>query len=246
MRLLSCLSILLCGLVGMSADAGPWPREPGGIFLSLSVERDRDGNRYDSLYAEYGRTARTTLGFELGHSNLGETSTMLWWQRPLDDGQGPDRLVFAVGSGALKRDGRAMPQVQLGLGWGRGLDAVPLLRQIRWSGWLSADARLRVTAAMKDEDELARLAEEGSSALDYLTPKSTAKVDVTLGLRPRETTMLIGQLRLERGKDIGKRSKLALSVVQDVIGPVKLQAGVLEPVSGGGERAFILGSWFEF
>ena len=76
-----CLALLIAGSV---AEAGPWPREKGEIFLSFSEERDREGNSYTGLYGEYGLNPRSTLGFELGHSNAGETSAMIWWQRALD------------------------------------------------------------------------------------------------------------------------------------------------------------------
>ena len=84
-------------LAGPAAEAGPWPRAPGTKFLSLSVERDRESNSYTGLYAEYGMDARNTLGFELGHTNVGETSAMIWWQRALDDGSGPNyRRIFSA------------------------------------------------------------------------------------------------------------------------------------------------------
>lgn len=78
---------LLAALPGV-AQAGPWPREPGGVFTSLSAERDRNGNLYSGLYAEYGLNPRNTVGVEIGRASVGETTGLIWLQRALDAGEG--------------------------------------------------------------------------------------------------------------------------------------------------------------
>ena len=58
------LVLFLALMLPAAVQAGPWPREVGRTFLSLSGERNRAGSSYASAYAEYGLTSRTTLGME--------------------------------------------------------------------------------------------------------------------------------------------------------------------------------------
>lgn len=235
-RRLACrLAILVIGLGG-AAQAGPWPREQGQHFLSVATERDRDGNNHTGLYGEYGLRPRLTLGYEIGHTNQGETSALIWLQRSLDDGEGANRLALSFGTGALMRDGETMPMAQLGASWGRGFAGI-------WDGgWLAADLRVKLAGSMAALMPGANPAEMG-----YLTPELTTKADLTLGLRPRPSTMLIGQLRLERRRDADLSARLAASVVHDLVGPVKAEFGIIEPLNGaGGERALKIGSWLSF
>ncbi|NHF74799.1 hypothetical protein G7044_16885 [Paracoccus sp. 12-3] len=229
-----------------AAKAGPWPREKGAVFLSFSGELDREGNSYTGLYGEYGMNARDTLGFELGHSSAGETSAMVWWQRALDKGTGADRITVSTGIGALRRDGALVPLAQIGGSWGRGWDSLPLLRTVRGGGWLAVDARLKIAAPMKDEDELATMAGQGGSLLSYLTPEMTAKIDATLGWHATGSMMLINQLRLEDRDDIGFSGKLATTLVRDLGGPAKGELGVVLPIWGEGDPAVKLGVWLAF
>ncbi|SMO87884.1 hypothetical protein [Paracoccus laeviglucosivorans] len=238
-RILAVFLILLAH----PALAGPWPREEGGVFLSFSGERDRDGNSYAGLYTEYGLSPRTTLGLELGRANAGETNVMIWWQRALDRGQGANRFTISSGLGAVQRDGEVMPVAQMGAAWGRGLDGLPLLQHIPGGGWLAVEGRVKVAGAT----ETARI-DQGLTSVEiaYLTPETTTKAEVTLGLRPFDRLMLINQFRFEKREDTGFSSKLATSVVRDLWGPAKVELGVITPLSGQGEEAVKLGTWFEF
>lgn len=242
-RIFCCLALML--LAGTAA-AGPWPREQGGVFLSFSEERDHEGNSYTGLYGEYGLNARDTLGFELGHSNAGETSAMLWWQRALDRGEGPNRFTVSTGIGALQRDAEVVPLAQMGASWGRGLDSVPMLNRLPGGGWLAVDARLKIAAKMKGQAQLADLAGQNPGFLDYLTPETTAKLDVTFGWHARSSMMLINQLRMEHRDDTGFSGKLATSVVHDIAGPAKGELGLVVPLWGDGEAALKYGLWVAF
>lgn len=239
-------ALFLMFAMAAALHASPWPRAPGGVFLSLAGEADRDGNRYAGAYGEYGFTPRDTLGFRLGHGTSGETEALIWWQRALDDGTGPDRLAVSAGVGAVRRDGALMPEVELGFGWGRGIAVVPDVWLLADGGWLGVEARTGMLIAMKDEETLADLRRRGASGLDYFTPETQTKVEMTLGLRPRPSLMVINQLRLERRKDTGSSAKFALSLVQEVVAPVRVELGLIEPISGMGERAVKLGMWLEF
>ncbi|WP_347267402.1 hypothetical protein [Paracoccus sp. (in: a-proteobacteria)] len=245
-RAFGCLALLLSLLSAGGAAANPWPRAEGKGFVSLSAEGDRDGNSYVALYGEYGLGARDTLGAELGRSSGRETSLMFWWQRALDDGQGPDRLALSLGTGLLARDGEYLPMLQIAAGWGRGFDALPLVEHIPGGGWLSAEARLSVAGAMKDQAELHDLVASDAGLLSYLTPETSAKAELTLGWHATESLMLINQFRFEERDDTGFASKLSISAVHDLPGPVSLEAGLVAPLSGTGETALKIGTWLEF
>lgn len=218
-------------------NAGPWPREQGGHFLSLTVEEDREGNRHSGLYGEYGWGPRSTLGYELGRTNVGETSAMIWMQRALDDGQGPNRFAVHAGSGAIWREDQTIPVVQVGAGWGRGFDG------LLGGGWITAELKVKAAGEMAGAIRVI-----GNSLVEdyYLTPKITTKADISIGVRPWDGLMVINQLRLEDRSDAERTAKLASSVVGDLYGPVKLELGTITPLSGPGEQAVKLGAWVEF
>lgn len=237
MRLRDIIFRLVLSLAAAGgAEASPWPREAGGHFATVSVERDRDGNSHTGLYGEYGLTPRHTLGYEIGHTNVGETSLMMWLQRALDDGQGPHRWAVSLGLGAVERDGRVMPMGQIGTGWGRGF-------QRFGGGWMTAEMRVKLAGSAETIGFDTGL--DGSQTL-YLTPKLTAKGELTLGLRPTPAMMVINQLRLEKLQDVDISAKLALSLVHDLAGPAKVELGLVEPLAGPGERALKIGLWLEF
>lgn len=234
---LALLPILLAG----AAQAGPWPRDPGAVFLSLSSERDSDSNSYTGLYGEYGVTARQTLGFELGRTNVGETSLSLWLQRAMDDGSGPYRWTLSLGIGGFERDGDLAGVALAGASWGRGFEG------FMGGGWITVETRVKFAVLQQEveEEEEENVVYEGD-ALTYLTPELTTKAELTLGLRPTDSLMFINQLRLEDRDDTGFSGKLASSLVRDLPGPAKLELGIVAPLTGPGEMAIRLGSWLEF
>ncbi|MDQ1900172.1 hypothetical protein RAH32_06920 [Paracoccus sp. WLY502] len=230
----SCIVWLLLAVTG---HAGPWPREAGHFFISLSGERDDGGNSYMGLYTEYGLSRRRTVGLEVSHTNVGETSAMLWYQKSLDSGEGPNRLSYAMGVGAIRRDGELLPLSQAALMWGRGFSGP-------WDGgWLSAEARVKV--AGKTEEVTGR---QGLSSIQYayLTPEIVSKLDLTIGLRPTPFWAVVNQLRLEARKDTDFSAKLATSVVYDLTGPARLEIGLVAPLAGPSEPAVRIGTWLEF
>lgn len=241
-----CLTLLLICQASL-AHAGPWPRAEGEVFLSFSTERDRDGNSYTGLYGEYGWRPRQTLVFELGHSNVGETSAIIWWQRALDRPEGVNRLTVSTGIGVIERDGKVMTLAQIGASWGRGFDGLAWLRDVPGGGWLAVDAQIKL--ADSDEEEPDRTPDENgrwSNRQVYLTPKTTIKTDVTLGWNASSSLMVINQLRLEDRDDTGFSARLASSVVRDIAGPVKVELGVVMSLAGEGEHALKLGTWLRF
>lgn len=120
---------------------------------------------------------------------------------------------------------------------GRGFSGV-------WDGgWMTAEARLRV--AGKSEEITVR---EGLTQVEYayLTPEIVGKLDLTIGIRPTPGWAIVNQLRLEMRKDSDFQAKLASSIVYDIPGPARLEAGVIAPLAGPSEPAIKIGTWLEF
>ena len=242
MSLCPCLVPVLsaCALLGalsFPAQAGPWPRDAGRSFIALTGEHDRAGNSHAGFYAEYGLARRRTLGLEISHTDVGETSAMVWYQKSLDDGEGPNKLSYSMGFGALRRDGQLTPLSQVALMWGRGFSGL-------WNGgWLTAEARVKV--AGKIEEVTVR---DGLTQVQYayLTPEVVSKLDLTIGIRPAPSWALVNQLRLESRKDSDFSTKIASSVVYDLTGPARLEIGLVAPLTGPSEPAIKIGTWLEF
>lgn len=233
-RVAALLVTLLLAVLAGAVEAGPWPREAGTHFLSLSAERDRDGNSYAGLYGEYGFSAATTIGYEFGGTNVGETTGILWLQRPLGGADRDDRLTLALGAGFISRNGEVGPVGLAAAAWGRGFEG------FLGGGWITAEGRVLLAARLAADNGLS------ASALALLTPEATAKADLTIGLRPRSGMMLINQLRLEQRHEADFTARFAGSVVQDLAGPVKLELGAILPLTGPGEHALKIGTWLEF
>ncbi|WP_199260177.1 hypothetical protein [Paracoccus binzhouensis] len=237
--ILCCLAALL---LSPAALAGPWARDPGGVFAAVSTKQDGDNNRYASLYAEYGLGRRDTLGLELGDAR-GERTILLWWQRALGRAEGPNRFAVSLGLGAIRRDGRYHPLAQIGTAWGRGFDSIPLLRRIPGGGWLAVESRSKLAVLTLEYPEEPNVVWEDPT---YLTPETTHKLDLTLGWHARDDLMLIQQFRFEQRDDTGFSARLAVSAVRDLWGPARVELGVIAPLAGEGELALKLGSWLEF
>lgn len=237
------IALAVAMLLAQPGLAGPWPRAVGGVFLSFGAERDRADNSYISLYGEYGLSARNTLGFDLGRSNAGETSAILWWQRALGRDQGPNRWSISLGLGGIRRDGRFHPLGQIATAWGRGLDTIPYLRALPGGGWLAVETRSKITAVTRDYPDEPNVVWDDPT---YLTPETSHKLDMTLGWHATGNLMVINQLRLEQRDDTGFAAKLAIGAVRDLWGPAKLELGLIAPLSGTGEHAVKLGTWLEF
>ncbi|MFN4100665.1 MAG: hypothetical protein ACK4GT_12895 [Pararhodobacter sp.] len=227
--------ILVLMLAPALAAGGPWPREVGQTFLSLSSERDRAGNSYSSIYAEYGLRDRLTFGAEIGRNGVGDVTALVWAQRPLDDGEGPNRFSLQTGAGVLRRGDQTLPMAQGALYWGRGIEG--------WmgGGWMSAQMLVRMTAAQPDAAPAPVSLAGGLQMTERLV-----KSELTLGLRPRDRLMVINSLFLEDSADAAFSARLASSLVFDVRGALKIELGAIQPLRGEAERAVKLGSWIEF
>lgn len=239
LRSLTPLFLLIALIVPVSGWAGPWSREPGRVFLSFSTERDRSDNAYSSLYTEYGLGPRTTLGMEAGHTE-DESTVLLWGQRSFGRPDACDHWTMSLGLGAVQRGGRTRPMGMLGTAWGRGFDALPLLRRVPGGGWLSVETRVKFAPTLPPENS------ERAAPAAYRMADITSKADVTLGWHATPALMLIGQLRLDYRESPGLSSRVAVSAVHDLGRKAKLDAGVVAPLSSGGGAALHLGTWLEF
>lgn len=136
-RLLTLLC--LCGLVATlpprTASAGPWPREAGKAFLTLSWERDliRDIG-YAGVYGEYGLTDRLTLGLDIGADPNGLSKAIAFARIPFGQSPGGMRLALEMGTGVADK----RPVMRPAMSFGRGLNMAGR------SGWLTLDIRAMV------------------------------------------------------------------------------------------------------
>ena len=238
-RHICSLAILLAPLAG-SAAAGAWLRADGTTFMSLSHEQDRAGNTYTGLYGERGLGGRNTLGFRLDHSGAGQAGALVWLQRSLDDGSGPNRWTVSLGVGAVDRAGSLLPTGEVAAAWGRGI-ANPL-----GGSWFTVETRLNVVGDPKDTPEAPDDAAREVRYLGNLATQTAIKTDVTLGVQLTPSMVVINQIRFEQAEDTGFSSKLSTSLVRDLKGPAKLELGIMAPLSEQGEPALKVGTWLEF
>ena len=222
------------------AFAGPWPRAPGKWFLSFSEERDSDANYYTQFYLEYGLTPRVTLGAELGKTRS-EKSLLVWLQwANMPEGR-PDRWSASLGLGMVDREEQLQPLGQATIAWGRGWDNLPLLDRIRGGGWLTAELKGQLST---EPEEYSSEYSGGETYGIYLTPSASGKLDLTIGWNANERLKLMSQLRFEH-RDEGLSTRLVVSGVHDLVGPLKLELGAITPLDSKSEAAIKLGLWLD-
>lgn len=231
--LLVTAALLIGGTV---AKAGPWPRDDGAVFLSLSQERDADSNAYTSVYGEYGLGPRQTLGVEAGRNTFGDASFLIWLQQAF--GSGAVRYATSLGMGLAREEDENMPVGQIGLSWGRGFGT-------RWGdAWVASETKFSLAA--RRTTETVRLSPTTQMLYEYLVPDTGVKSELTLGLKPWDGTMLIGQVRMQQTVDRDFAASLATSVVRDVGKRMKIELGVIGPLTGDSEPGLKIGTWIAF
>lgn len=199
-------------LVFLSAPAhsGAWPREPGGVFLSLKSEYETVSEKFrTSIYGEFGLTRRITLGFQASDGPPDEAKQEEYeWQRDHGDALlltppsrrrvggfvnmaiGPldatNRFAISLGASAPPDEYGMMMEyrIEAAAHWGRGFES-------GWGdGWMTATAKV---IHARDEDEL---------ITDFFG---------LIGLKPREDWMTM--LSLGRYTDMtGTTWKLSPSI----------------------------------
>lgn len=139
MRLLIAFC-LLCD----SAAAGPWLRDAGTQFLSVSVEGSSAATRpeyYGSLYYEYGFGPKLTLGLDAGRDSWGQMGTLMLVRVPVIRSEASDIVTTELGVGSFRSRGGTHLAFRPGLSWARGLN-------IWQGGWMSLDATYAMVPAL--------------------------------------------------------------------------------------------------
>jgi hypothetical protein len=228
--------VLLAALPALAASpllAGPWPRGEGQVFVSVGglfstgqssvLNPINDLRFYGSVFAEYGLDENWTLGLDAAHGfGFGEEeyTALLTVRRVVarfDDGQ----IVGAdlsVGWLQDSLDGGAL-RTRAGLSWGLGFESA------LGGGWMSLDT----SAEWRNPGEGLIL-----------------KADATLGLRPWDGFMVIGQIQTGYYPGSGTIVKLAPSVAWEIADGAHLQLGLSVALTGDDEVGVKLAQWFAF
>jgi len=133
-RLLMLLVIL--PWFATAALGGAWPRKQGQTFLSLSgqvSEKDEFGiyRQNFGLYAEYGATARLTLGVDVNGDTLTMSKTIAFLRWPLGREDRETKIAIEIGAGQVEEETALRPGLSVGRGFSLGAR----------HGWLNADTR---------------------------------------------------------------------------------------------------------
>ena len=216
-RWLSCLMLLLCVL---PARAGPWPRDPGTWFQSLTIEAPLtgDGAGWTGAYLEYGLTGRLTFGLDLGQRSGGGRQQALAFAR---FAPWPDRtlkMAGTLGFGLADQGAGAQPILRPAFEIGRGFET-------RFgAGWADAD--------------LQGLWSPGAGGAGW-------KFDLTGGVAPREGRLWILQLQASQGADAPLGLKIVTSTVRR-IGKVEVELGMIQQAMPAPATGLKLGLWSRF
>jgi hypothetical protein len=157
------LSLII--LMGIPAEAGPWPRDKGAGFLSFSVEYDdEDDSVFTAAFAEYGITSEITGGLDLGFADDELYKAVAFARCPLATGESDWLLALEMGIGTTNDEAVLRP----GLHFGRAL------KFGKKSGWFTI---------------------ESYAYYEVEQDKVEASTDITLGFNMTETRKLILQLQ---------------------------------------------------
>jgi hypothetical protein len=212
-------------LTAFAAQSGPWLREQGTAFTSVSLSASMDMDARSTGYFEFGITPTSTVGLDLGfsrnHSGAKLGYGTLFLRRALGRTDRVNKLAYEVGLGGTyggpKRD--MIPHIKTGLSWGRGIDYKGK------GGWLTIDS-----AVLWNLDNY-----------DHVS-----KVDTTLGLKFTELTTGILQLNLANQSD----ETFGFFEPSLVFSPrnygVKVQIGLVTPLEQPENTSLKLGLWHEF
>ncbi len=222
-----CLTLALIFLWSATAQAGPWMREKGAVFLSFSHSRFESGDHRDNetkLYLEYGLSERFTLGLDAGQGEYyGDQSAIAFLRTPIGRSDGASRLAVEMGLGAFRDDltPTATPEMTLrpGLSWGRGIDT-------RFgSGWITVE-----TLAER------RIGEDDTAY----------KADTTFGLNASDNTKLIMQFQSGDYPGSDPYLRLAPSLVREFAPGRHLELGLRHGLAGETTTGVKIGTWLSF
>lgn len=219
--MLRCLirALVLLAVLSGPSGAGPWPREKGRGFVSLTAQvHEPDGfgylNHFFGLYAEYGATERLTLGLDVGGDIQRMSKALVFARWPLSPAEQPLKFAIELGAGEVESYAALRPGVSAGRGF------------VLWdrNGWMTADAR----AILPQSRDI------------------TLEGDFTVGLNTTARSKTILQVQTGRPANGQPYIRLAPSLVYRTGRRLFAEIGMIEPLSGGGERGLKLGLWHEF
>lgn len=223
MRLWLAFILIFCLNAAAPVRAGPWLREKGSAFSSVSVTGTYFGDFGTASYLEYGLRADMTLGADVttlrSPTGAQSGSGTLFLRRALGAGKGKHLWAYDLGIGASWREDLIKPHLRTGISWGRGYQLGPR------NGWMTVDAAV---------------------LWDLSQSQHLGKVDATLGLNFTDRTTGMVQLYLTH-LDREFFATVAPSVViKPRNGKLKIQIGAETPVNNLQDTALKLGIWREF
>jgi hypothetical protein len=224
-------AILIAGsmilLLSVPANAGPWPREEGKVFLSFSYETTTDLNGialldFDhaaSAYGEYGLTPRLTFGIDLFRNlSASEQTSILFLRRALARSDATHQFAISLGLGTTDAGAASQSLAMLGFSWGRGIST-------GWgAGWTTVDAQARLTSSGDTQ----------------------GKIDATLGISPTEDWKFIGQLQLDAASGTDTTARLQTTAVRRLSSNLNLEFGLLYGLHNDSTAGLKSGLWLDF
>jgi len=213
------LSLLLVPWLAVPALSGAWPRPKGTAFVATSaqIEGPDEHGVYRQNFSLFAEYGLTER-LTLGVDVGGDAVRMSKAVGFLRWPLGPAErpLKLAVEFGAGQVEGEAA--LRPGLNIGRGIKL--------WEryGWLAVDSR-------------AVLFESGGISLEG---------EATVGLSVSARSKVIVQLQAGRPDEGRDYTRVAPSFVYQTRPGTHIEAGLVEPLTGGGHRGFKLGLWREF
>jgi len=169
MRLVYCLSMIFC--LAHSVQAGPWLREQGSSFTSVSVTGNFALDTTSQTFIEYGFTDHTTLianvTLRRPRFDLEGGAATVSFRHAISVPEGPSKWAYELGVGASWTGTEVSPHLRTGLSWGRGMELSGT------SGWMTV---------------------EGELIWDLLYGLHVAKIDTTAGLNLTDRTSAMLQI----------------------------------------------------
>ena len=223
MRLWVAFIFVMCLCAGTTAQAGPWLREKGSTFSSVSVSATYFRDFGTATYLEYGLREHMTIGADISTFTSSEGArsgfATLFLRRALGANQGKSRWAYELGIGSAWEGDLILPHIKTAVSWGRGYT----LREK--SGWMTVDASIK---------------------WDLMQGEHAGKLDATVGMNFSDRTTGMLQLYLAH-LDHKFYATLAPSVV---IKPgkrkFKIQIGTEIPTDDAKNTVLKLGIWREF
>ncbi|MTJ05909.1 MAG: hypothetical protein FH759_14665 [Sediminimonas qiaohouensis] len=218
--MLRALTILAMLWAGSAATAGVWMQDPGnGQVIVSAYPGTSAASSYSGLYAEFGLTPRLTAGLDTGRAVSGNAKAVVFMRRalPVPGLKGPTGLTAAAELGL----GRIARQAVLrpGLSLGHGIDGA--LGQ----GWLAIDTLAEIGLTRR--------------TLDF-------KMDMTIGLRPRDGLRAMLQLQAGQSPDDPPFARLVPSLVMGLGGGMQLELGLAHTLRGPRHTGAKIALWRRF